>query len=532
MADALDLLIARGPAPQDFSALGDLPKAYWEGLNQRHVQDLRDSFKGGVPLTPSGDIDYGAMQKTLYQKGGLTEGTAFGNLDMNRLGIEALNKVEGGGQAVTGSAPLVSPSTSRNIASSQPQSPTGYKGGDSGQGTVASLVGSKLPPDHPQAGVIIGNIAKSLGADPNAPLTPEQLDRATRLTDAYTARSVAPGGAVPVPQAPPAQVAQATPQAAPAAPYGPAATAETRGSVPTSNDPEIQEKIRKLTILAGSPNPAVAKAATTRLEALQKQAELTPLQKEYDLARRQGFTGTMQQYQIQTKGDETYAAENTKSYIEKYKGLQTAGDRARDDIPKLEIARKLTEDPNFYSGVGEQYNLLVKRGLAALGGDPNTAVPQEGFRKIVSDSLIDNIKGLAGSGAGAVRVAEIKIMQQAAASPDNTPQANRMLVEMGLRAQKRMAQIAEMAQNYNGGRLDAGFDRMVTAFRDKNPLFTPAEISDFRQIIDAGGAKKPPPAATTPAALQTFKTPADVRAAGLKPGTRFLDANGVERVVP
>jgi hypothetical protein len=61
------------------------------------------------------------------------------------------------------------------------------------------------------------------------------------------------------------------------------------------------------------------------------------------------------------------------------------------DIPQLDLARKLTEDPNFYSGVGEKYNLLLKRAVA-LGGDPNTAAPQEAFRKIVSNSILDQIK--------------------------------------------------------------------------------------------------------------------------------------------
>lgn len=518
MADALDLLIARGPAPQDFSGLGDLPKAYWEGLNQRHVQDLRDSFKGGVPLMPDGkSIDYAAMQKTLYQKGGLEQGTAFGNLDLGRSGIEALNQVEGGGQAAPAGAapPVVSPSANRQPR--PPQSPTGYTGGNNGQTTIDAILSQKLAADDPRYGPIKLRIAADLKVDPDQPLTPEQLNRISQGLAARPNLSGVPGGAAPAPQAPPAQVAQAAPQAQPGA-YGPAATAASRGSVPTSVDPEIQEKIRKLTILAGSTIPSVAKAATTRLEALQKQAELTPLQKEYDLARRQGFTGTQSEYQLKVKGDETQAVESTKTYIEKYKGIQTAGERAADDIPKLQIARKLTEDPNFHSGSLEQYNLLVKRALVALGGDPNTAVPQEAFRKIISDSLIDNIKGLAGSGAGQVRVAEIKIMQQAAASTENTPQANRMLVEMAARAQQRLVEVARMAQNYNGGRLDAGFDRQVSAYKERNPLFSPAEISNFRQIIDAGGAKKGPPATAAQGVPQHFATPADLDKA-IKAGT-------------
>jgi hypothetical protein len=54
MADSLDLLIARGPPPVNFSPIGDLPRDYWEGQDQAQKQKLRDAFKAGIPLGDDG----------------------------------------------------------------------------------------------------------------------------------------------------------------------------------------------------------------------------------------------------------------------------------------------------------------------------------------------------------------------------------------------------------------------------------------------------------------------------------------------
>jgi hypothetical protein len=64
--------------------------------------------------------------------------------------------------------------------------------------------------------------------------------------------------------------------------------------------------------------------------------------------------------------------------------------------------------------------------------------------------------------------------REAAASPDNSIPANKLLVEISKRTHQRNADIAEMAQNYKeqNGTLDAGFDKQVTAYYKKNPLFT------------------------------------------------------------
>jgi hypothetical protein len=89
-----------------------------------------------------------------------------------------------------------------------------------------------------------------------------------------------------------------------------------------------------------------------------------------------------------------------------------------------------------------------------------------------------------------------------------------------------------MAQNYKeqNGTLDAGFDKQVTAYYKKNPLFTDGEIKDWHKVI---GEQKQ---ATAPSSQQRFSSPSDVHAAvaagKLKSGDSFVDASGKTRYVP
>src|SRR3981189_3043166 len=97
MAD-IDQIIAGGAGASsraDFSNLfsGGFD-AYNKGRDEKAKNDLREAFKGGVPTTPEGQPDFGAMAKVLFQKGGLNEGTAAAN-----LGIAQQNQQFGQGQS-------------------------------------------------------------------------------------------------------------------------------------------------------------------------------------------------------------------------------------------------------------------------------------------------------------------------------------------------------------------------------------------------------------------------------------------------
>src|SRR6185437_7180419 len=127
----------------------------------------------------------------------------------------------------------------------------------------------------------------------------------------------------------PQQVAQAAPNGAPPqqpnpqdnqGTFGAPSAVATRGAVPTGTDPEIQKQIAVYTAIASNPAypKSVQEAALTRLKALQHQNAPTPDIKNYDLSRRQGYQGTLQDFMAENEAKKTAATEEAKLNATKY----------------------------------------------------------------------------------------------------------------------------------------------------------------------------------------------------------------------
>lgn len=230
-------------------------------------------------------------------------------------------------------------------------------------------------------------------------------------------------------------------------------------------------------------------AQKAQVEAQARNTELTNEQKNFNAYKSQGGTAaTAPEMAAEQAGAVGTAQEQAKAFGTKYTNLTDAGSKARIELPQLQLAKTLIDDPNFYSGPAEQQNLVYKRLLGTFGSDPNTPVPQEAFRKIVSGSILSNLSQL--KGMGQIRVAEINLAKDASASNSNSPQANRLLVDIASRLQQRSADLADMAQSYGGGKgiLNAGFDRQAAQYDKDHPLFNEKEVSNFRNIIDPKAA--------------------------------------------
>jgi hypothetical protein len=545
---------ARGNTRYSFDAIGDPVKAFRDAQKQADETNLRRVFRDGVPTDASGNPDFAAMSKVLFQKGGLNEGVAASNLDIQRQQLQAGKELADRLGALEGGQPqpqIVSP-PSPNRSASTPVAPPLNRGGVQSQpaptaqpagGTTIMGVLSAQGIPNDQLGAASASIARQLGVeDPNAPINVQDPQVRNVLVPAIQQLKRMGIGQV-VPQQP--QTAQAAPQQ-PQAPataqvapnpqqnqgtFGAPSAIATRGAIPTGSDPEIQKQIAIYTSIASNPAypKSVQEAALTRLKALQEQGAPTGPMKEYDLYRRQGGNLPFNEWAADNEQRKTAAAEEAKLGAQKYQSLVEAGTKAQVEIPQLEMLQEQMNDPNFFSGAGEKYNLLYKRLKAAVGIDPEAAVPQEYLRKATAANVLSSLGAL--KGLGQIRVAEINMAREAAASPENSIPANKLLVEISKRTHERNAQIAEMAQNYKeqNGVLDAGFDKQVTAYYKAHPMFTDAEIKDWHKVI---GEQKP----TKAASVQQFNSPADVRAAvaagKLKSGDRFTDANGKTRYVP
>lgn len=549
---------ARGNTRYSFDAIGDPVKTFRDAQKQADETNLRRAFKDGVPTGPDGQPDFAAMAKTLFQRGGLNEGVAASNLDIQRQQLKAgqalaerLSALEGGGQPPP---QIVSP-PSPNRSASTPVAPPLNRGGaqssaqpapaakQAGGTTIMGFLSAQGIPND-QLGAASASLARQLGVeDPNATIDVNDPQVRNVLVPAIQQMKRMGIGQV-VQQQP--QTAQAVPQQ-PQAPataqvapnpqqnqgtFGAPSAIATRGAIPTGSDPEIQKQIAIYTSIASNPAypKSVQEAALSRLKALQEQGQPTGKMKEYDLYRRQGGNLPFNEWDADTEQRKTAATEEAKSSVKKYEGLVEAGTKAQVEIPQLEMLQEQMNDPNFFSGAGEKYNLLYKRLKAAVGIDPEAAVPQEYLRKATAANVLSSLSAL--KGLGQIRVSEINMAREAAASPDNSIPANKLLVEISKRSHQRNAEIAEMAQNYKEehGVLDPGFDKQVTAYYKKNPMFTDAEIKDWHRVI---GEQKQTKQASS---VQQFNSPADVRAAvaagKLKSGDSFTDANGKTRYVP
>jgi hypothetical protein len=521
MAD-IDSIIAgaSGNTRADFANF-DPVKAFFDANKQRADFDTRRAFRDGVPTDANGQPDFSAMAKTLFQKGDLPQGIAAANLsiqrDQLRLGQEAsakMGQMEAGGPQGAPQTVVVPPSTSRSAStavappiSQTANQPSGVPQQPQGGATVMKVLEAQGIPNS-ELGAASASVARQLGLDdPNAPI--DINDPRVRNVLVPAVQQLKRMGAGQV-----AQTGQPTQQDIPPVnpqqnqgTFGAPSALPTRGAVPTGNDPEIQKQIAMYTYIAGNPAypKSVQEAAQTRLKALQEQGAPTGPMKEYDLYRRQGGNLPFNDWLADNESKKTAATEEAKLGAQKYQSLVENGTKAQMEIPQLELLQEQMKDPNFFSGAGEKYNLLYKRLKSAVGIDPEAAVPQEYLRKATAANVLSSLGAL--KGLGQIRVAEINMAREAAASPENSVPANQLLVEISKRTHQRNADIAEMAQNYKeqNGVLDAGFDKKVTAYYKQHPLFTDAEIKDWHKVIGQApqkSASAAPASAPVPNAKQ------------------------------
>jgi hypothetical protein len=512
--------------------------AYNAARDQKAKNDFRDAFKGGIPTLPDGSPDFGAMAKTLYQKGGINEGNALIGASIGPTERAKLDSVDPGQpQASTlvsppsanrGAQTVVAPPLNRGGVQAAGASPAGPPD----QPTILKILAAQGIPND-QLGAAGSAVARQLGVDPTAPLDVNDPQVRNVLAPAIAqikrmgvgqVQPPQPGDNPPqaVPQVAPPQVAQAQPPMAP----------QQAGPPPAASvAPQEDQILKRLTLLAASPDKATAAAAQTRLKSYLAAKEPTT-----EMKNAAASGQTLPEYQS-SQGDlaaqQAGAVETAKGYVAKYQAIDDAGTKAIQEIPKLQVALKQMESPDFYSGIGQNYNLALKRIAVALGGDPNKAAPQEIVSKVIADSVLNGLGAL--KGLGPIRVAEMKLASTAAMSPDNTPQSNRFLANVAIRIQQRAVEVSDMAQNYKDGVLDVGFDKKVREMDKNKPLFTPAEVQRFQSIID-GKEKQVPAASPSRGSAPQFSSPGEVHAAvaagKLKSGDSFTDSTGKVRYVP
>lgn len=554
MAD-IDQIIAGGSGASsraDFSGIGQLAKSYWEGKDQAAKNDLRDAFKDGVPLTSDGQPDFGAMAKTLFQKGGLSEGTAASNLDIQRQQLKlgqdasaAMGRAEGGQpQPQPEQAPIISPPSSNRGASvvvapplnrggetaqSQPQgAPQAPQGG----ATVMKVLAAQGIPND-QLGAASASIARQLGVDPTAPIDLNDPQVRNVLAPAVAQLKRMGVGQVAQPGQPQQQdIPPVNPQQNQGTFGAPPAT-PTRGAVPTGNDPEIQKQIATYTAIASNPaySKSVQDTALARLKALQEQGQPTGPIKEYDLYRRQGGNMPFKDFLADLESGKAGATERAKADVKEQQEIISAGRSAQARLGTINtITNVVNSDKNLNLGFGSETTLKVKMALEQAGMD---------FGDLSGSQLIQKLNGVLASESSksfSTRPTQFEFKTFLANNPGLALDEKGNVRMLGILAQnaKREADLGKLArQNQDNWQK---WDDVVENYDKEHPIKDPTTgkvLSNHSIIAPVGKSQA---AAAAPGASQKFSSPADVHAAvaagKLKKGDTFTDANGKQRVVP
>jgi hypothetical protein len=403
MAD-IDQIIAGGAGASsrvDFSGLSNISKSYWQGRDEFAKNDLRDAFKGGVPLTPDGQPDFGAMSKVLMQKGALDQGIATSNLDLQRQNLKfgqdqsrSIRDFEGG--AAPTQSTIVSP-PSANRSASAVVAPPLNKGGEVPQGqptlgqprqpTVMTVLAQHVPND--QLGAASESVARQLGVKPTDPIdvNDPRISNVLRPAVAQIKRMGLGQVQQPVPQ--PQQPVQGQPS-------------PVTNSVTTTQAPQAPSRVEQsIAYYAGimsdprSPKQNVD-LAKTRLEALQKSNELTPLQKEYAQAVTQGFKGPIQDYETERESGKAAATERAKADVKEQQSYIEAGKAASQRLGTLNtLSNIISSDKNLTLGFGAETALKAKMALQQLGINVGDLSGAEAIQKLNASLASEMTKALA-----------------------------------------------------------------------------------------------------------------------------------------
>jgi hypothetical protein len=462
----------------DFSPIGNLPKDFYEGAEQKRAYDLQRAFQNGIPRDANGNIDYSGMADTLARKGGIDQAIGIANTGAQ---LQASNNFSGmmsgqPQQQPRPTAPVFAPPPQQQPQGGPVASPDqGNNGGDTVRSVVTEAFGGR------DVSAAIPRLAQSIGVQPDAPLTPQQVAQLKQRLQPAQER---------VPQQQPQPAPQAQPQQG-----GASIPPALAGLIPANWPGTVQSFRDRIAAAATSPMlpPAAQKVAQERLKAIDaaiaKDAERTPEMKN---AAASGLATPVDMKKVEKRNDT-----DVTEYSKLYTGLSSAGTTSAQMLPNIQLAKGLINDPQFYSGSAEALNLGYKRFLSSVGIEPGASLPQEAFRKVMASTIlhqVDDMKAAAtemGSSSSRIFASQIELMEKAAQNPDNTVEANKFLTELSERAANRNMQIANMAADYKikHGGLDAQFEKNMREWLVKNPMFTEAELKNTKTI---GQTPKPP----------------------------------------
>jgi hypothetical protein len=563
----------RGPSAPSYSAplvggqigaqIAGLLAAYQQGRQFGLAEQLRSAFPNGLPTRPDGSIDATGIVNKIAGIQGL-DASAIGPL-MNLAARQSL-AVGDAPPGAAAAAPAGAVPAAAPIARSAPLASNAESGDvDSIRGIATEVFGGRDVSQY------IPRYAAALKVGEDTPLTPEQQQTARRImgkSAAYlrqqptqtdengaagapesggTSGSPAPVGGTPggqsAPQAraTPFMPAPKQPLAEPAAGGGnlrpqPQQQPQAPGRDPAANLVPAGVPMSSLQYANWLQRRALAhsqagdkegadlfqKAAQPILDALKQAGEIP---NEVKIAASQGMTP------LQYKQAEEQQKFDTERFGKLQTGVQSMANTGVGMLPTLQAADSLL-DAGASTGWGADKILAGKQIVARMAGwvgpdvakriglDPNAALTSEAFQKQMAAFINQQTNTLKSEAiemgsTGRIFSTQIDNMVKASPSPPYTLAGNKYLVEIYRRGIQRAAYIADEANRYNNGHLDARFETRMRDWQTQNPMFNEAEVRDPRLVA--------PP---------VFANVGRARAAGMQSGAPVRLPSGEIKMVP
>jgi len=481
---------------------GKLNKSYYHGLEEAYKQKERELFKDGVPMKGDGSVDWDAVSSRTLQAGGVG---ALGNVTalqkvMAELGIKA--GLQGLGRS----------------AFPQPGEPQPQ------QRLPASTSGNQAIQTEPKA---VSSTDPTMTVSPrqvaaaNAPQPPPQQAQlpAPPPVPPYIPRPVQT-----VPQPPPQQAAPQPPARPPVMPQSqpvaavprvaPDLTQAPQPPIPQPSvgaiSPEVEAGLRASGLVPEGRSVAdhvallsryaqlaqttgVRDAGKIYLDRLDQIAKFvagrqgtTPEQSNYEMARRQGFSGTFQEYQDQDKSKELRMSVDKDT-------MQEIGKQAAQMVrvrPLLDEALRLSA--NSASGYAGTLAPYWSKAISAFGINPGEIASNTEALRSIAQQLVPLVRQ-----PGATSNYEAQLYLDAVISPGLSKEAR---VKVGNMIVKLVDRSVEVARIY---RQHAGSVNLYEKLGelDKKPMFNTGEKAFLTAAAERTKATKEPTAAEVAAEL-------------------------------
>lgn len=268
--------------------------------------------------------------------------------------------------------------------------------------------------------------------------------------------------------------------------------------------PDIPEQYK--TVLAASPELATSYLANALAP------KSTDDQREYNMARGQGFKGTFMDYQvalkragaqqtnIDLKQEGAYDKEMGGLLAKEHVGFMKEGTKAQQDIADLEVMRRSMDNPNVYMGTGGNQVQAVKKAAQTLFGVDVQGVPDG---EIIQKTSAKAALGLKDNLPGPMSDSDRKFLMELPASLSSTPEGARRVVSLGITQKRWQAERASAAQEFarrNGGRLTV---EVYSALADIDKKYA----NNMAQLVDGLRSQVPtaPRAPTTGTPLDALR---------------------------